>query len=315
MEENPIMSEKSMTDQYVDYINESILPFVDYEKLHSSYGTDMVYAKEVLYLLHEAMVKTYGGESLDEDMGDEGFVIVPGIVCGKETGNISLALLDLDLSSSGEHWGTSFLCRHGVVSQSSDIHTPAGKDMSTLIGNYDYCYTAAIPNDIHIDKAALPKEVKAILEDFRNHKADLTRPADAAPDDSEKYALIELFGRKALFTNGRVDRNGLPDGIFCYDIRHSDRDDSIPCSLEAFVAVNHFGTILCSTDFGLREWGEYIKMSYDESPNFLGEDMTLAEYRTLQAESDEALPKVHTLPPQPAPDSGHEPDDENDMEI
>jgi len=296
------MSEKNTTDQYIENINEKVLPFIDYGRLQASYGTDMVYAKGILALLHDEMVKAYGGEYLDEENGDEGFVVIPGVVRGKETGNMALALLDLDLSSSGEHWGTSFLCKYGVISQSGDFESPAGKEIRKLIGNYDYCYTAAIPGDIHIDKAKLPKELKSVLEDFRNHKVELSPPVNAVSDEKEKFALVEIFGRKALFSNGRVDRNDLPDGIFCYDLRHGDRDDSIPCTMEAYVAVNHFGTILCKTDFGLREWGEYIKVGYNKSPNFLGDDMTLDEYRALQTESDLRLPKVHRLPPRPAPE-------------
>jgi hypothetical protein len=37
---------------------------------------------------------------------------------------------------------------------------------------------ADIPGDIHIDKARLPKELKSILENFRNHSVDFTRSAD-----------------------------------------------------------------------------------------------------------------------------------------
>jgi hypothetical protein len=171
------MDEKSTIDRYVDYINENILHFIDYSKLHKSYDTDMVYAKGVLNRLHEAMVKIYGSEQLDEYSGEEGFVVVPGVVRGKETGKICIALLDLDLSSSGEHWGTAFLCKAGVVSQneaySNEDGTSELRKAIKAYGNYDYCYTAAVPGDIHIRKSLLPEEIKAVLKDFRNHHAVL----------------------------------------------------------------------------------------------------------------------------------------------
>ena len=111
------MKRKNTTEQYIDYINENILPLIDYGRLHTSYRTDMVYAKGVLNLLHQAMIKVYGNEYLDMHNGDEGFVTIPGVIKGTKTGNICLALLDLDLTSSGEHWGTLFLCKYGAVEQ------------------------------------------------------------------------------------------------------------------------------------------------------------------------------------------------------
>jgi len=164
------MSQTNTVDQYIEHINSHILRFIDYSRLQKSYETDMVYAKGVLHRLHEAMVDSYGSERLGMDHGDEGFVVIPGIVRGMESGNVCLALLDLDLSSSGEHWGTSFLCEFGVVPQGVGDNERAGKIMGDRIGSYDYCYTATIPNDIHVEEMRLPADLKSILKDFRNHK-------------------------------------------------------------------------------------------------------------------------------------------------
>lgn len=40
-------------------------------------------------------------------------------------------------------------------------------------------------------------------------------------NDAEKevFEHIELFGKPALFTNDRIDRDTVPDGLFCYDLR------------------------------------------------------------------------------------------------
>ena len=40
----------------------------------------------------------------------------------------------------------------------------------------------------------------------------------------EKYQQIELFGKPALFSNGRIDRDKLPEGLYVYDLRGSDYD-------------------------------------------------------------------------------------------
>jgi len=166
-------TDENKTEQYIKHINSHILPFVDYAELDKSYKTDMAYAKGILNRLHEAMVGVYGSEYLDEQDGDEGFVVIPGVVRGTETGNMALALLDLDLSSSGEHWGTAFLCKFGVVSQNTDRMTAAGKAMGKAIGSYDYWYTASLPGDIHVEEHRLPESLKNVIKDFRNHNVDL----------------------------------------------------------------------------------------------------------------------------------------------
>ena len=166
------MSETSVVQRYADYINENILQSVDYDKLQASYGTDMVYAKGVLNNLHNAMVEVYGSEYFDDFDGDEGFVMIPGVVRGRETGKMAVVLLDIDLSSSGEHWGTTFLCGHGVVSQSEIGKSPAADAILKSIGIYDYCYTAIIPDDIHVAHSKLPKELKAVLNDFQSYRLD-----------------------------------------------------------------------------------------------------------------------------------------------
>jgi len=178
------MSEKNSTDAYVEHINSRILPFIDYGELQKSCGTDMVYAKGVLHRLHRAMVEVYGDERLDDMSGDDGFVVIPGIVRGIDSGKLCVALLDLDLHSSGEHWGTTFLCEYGAINQSSlydkkflpDNEAVIPSEMREAVAKYmpyDYCYTATIPGDIHIDKNCLPQEIKDVLKDFRNCRVTL----------------------------------------------------------------------------------------------------------------------------------------------
>ena len=187
------MNEKSVIDEYLDYLNDKILPFIDYEKLYTSYKTDMVYAKGILNLLHEAMVKAYGADRLDWCDGDDGYVVIPGIVRNMKNGNMCLALLDLDLNSSGEHWGTDFLCKYGVVSQGGNEEQD--KRITELVHNfyvpYDYCYTAVIPCDHHVDETALPKELKSVLKDFHKYKADLTRSPEMLDENNKKPSLLE----------------------------------------------------------------------------------------------------------------------------
>ena len=41
---------------------------------------------------------------------------------------------------------------------------------------------------------------------------------------TEKFQHIEVFDKPALFTNGRIARDTVPKGWYCYDIRGSDDD-------------------------------------------------------------------------------------------
>ena len=43
-------------------------------------------------------------------------------------------------------------------------------------------------------------------------------------ETEEMYENIWLFSRPALFSNGRVDRDTLPKGLYAYDLRGHDDD-------------------------------------------------------------------------------------------
>jgi len=164
----------SKCDEYTDYLVVNILPEIDYKRLDESYGTDMVYAKSVLNRLHTAMIEVYGSESLSEaDGDDEGYVLVPGVLRGINSGKICLALFLLDLSSGGELWGTTFLCAAGVVSQLDEPDAEIKKMTHALYIPYAYCYTADIPCAFHVKKDTLPDELKNILKDFRKFSPDV----------------------------------------------------------------------------------------------------------------------------------------------
>ena len=57
-----------------------------------------------------------------------------------------------------------------------------------------------------------------------------------------------IVGMPALFTNFRIDRNVVPEGLHAYDIRESD-DGGRFATIEPEVMVNHAGTILISRNF------------------------------------------------------------------
>lgn len=106
-----------------------------------------------------------------------------------------------------------------------------------------------------------------------------------APTD-EKLEVIEILDRKALFSNGRLLPEQIPEGLYAYDLRHSDDGDRF-CSIEPKVGVNHGGTVLMRDILDFGESG-YIPLDEDTEPNFLGETMTVSEFAEEEAQ-DEAM--------------------------
>lgn len=61
---------------------------------------------------------------------------------------------------------------------------------------------------------------------------------------TEEFQHIEVFDKPTLFTNGRIARDTVPKGWYCYDIRGSDDDPGELCYMEENVVVNHAGSVL-----------------------------------------------------------------------
>lgn len=100
----------------------------------------------------------------------------------------------------------------------------------------------------------------------------------------EKLDVIEVLDRKALFSNGRLMPEQIPEGLYAYDLRHSDDGDRF-CSIEPKVGVNHGGTVLVRDVLDFGENG-YISLDEDTEPNFLGETMTVSEFAEEEAQDE-----------------------------
>ena len=104
--------------------------------------------------------------------------------------------------------------------------------------------------------------------------------------ENESYQLIELFGKPALFSNDRITPKDIPEGLYCYDLRHSDDGDRF-CSVEPKVAVNHGGSVITDIPLDFGDEG-YISFTEDTEPNFLSEDLTIAEYMNGEFEQSDS---------------------------
>lgn len=91
----------------------------------------------------------------------------------------------------------------------------------------------------------------------------------------EEFEVVEVLEQEALFTELRVDPATVPEGVYCYELRHGD-DDSFPAAIEKQVAVNYFGTILLTKE--LLKKDDYLSLTPDDF-GFTGETMTVKQLK------------------------------------
>ena len=95
--------------------------------------------------------------------------------------------------------------------------------------------------------------------------------------DTNKYQEVELFDQPALFSNGRIEREDLPDGLFCYDLRGSDDDPGYPIAVEERVVVNHAASVITAKPLELPEDGR-IMFTEESGLNFVGGEKTIQQF-------------------------------------
>lgn len=103
------------------------------------------------------------------------------------------------------------------------------------------------------------------------------KPLDAT---TQQYELAEIDQRIVLFTNMRLDRDTVPEGLYCYDVRDSDNLDGSMVEVKPYLMVNHWGTIVSREPFPMNEWGSY----YPEDWGYLSDTLTLSEFTAATPE-------------------------------
>lgn len=97
----------------------------------------------------------------------------------------------------------------------------------------------------------------------------------------EQFDQIELMGIYGLFSNGRIPKEVIPDGLYRYNLRGSDYDPGIPVTVEQEVGVNHAGTVvlLSPLDFGGDRWK---RLTEESGLNFIGGQISIKELHKSQ---------------------------------
>ena len=117
--------------------------------------------------------------------------------------------------------------------------------------------------------------VSATVHEIAHSKLHNQKKIQIAND--EQYQEIELFDKPGLFSNGRIVRDNLPEGVYCYDLRGSDYDPGEPVCVEEQVVVNHAGSVLLTEPLELAEDGRLI-LTEEEGLNFVGGFSTLTQF-------------------------------------
>ena len=117
--------------------------------------------------------------------------------------------------------------------------------------------------------------VSATVHEIAHSKLHNQKKIQIAND--EQYQEIELFDKPGLFSNGRIARDNLPEGVYCYDLRGSDYDPGEPVCVEEQVVVNHAGSVLLTEPLELAEDGR-LMLTEEEGLNFVGGFSTLAQF-------------------------------------
>lgn len=94
-------------------------------------------------------------------------------------------------------------------------------------------------------------------------------------DEQECFEYVTLFGIPALLSEGRVARQSIPQGLYAYDLRGADDDFGWPATLEAYVGVNHAGTLIVAKPIQIPESG-YVDIR--DQIHYIGDEYTLREF-------------------------------------
>lgn len=98
-----------------------------------------------------------------------------------------------------------------------------------------------------------------------------------------QWETVAVLGKIMLFSDCRVDRKTVPDGMYMYEVRHADDDWGDPCEIAEGVLVNFFGTLLSREKLPLKEHIKgskpYISLDSYEDWGWKGFECTLSEFK------------------------------------
>lgn len=159
------MDNEKLLEEFTTYFDSKIFPKIDWARLGASYQTvEKDYAKSILKEMHDKFCEVYGTDTIE----DEYFIVALAVMKVRETRNVFIGLVQLDISSSSEHWGTDFITPYGVFNVEDEELNEKQLEYVRSFIPYDYYYTINIPNDIHVDMDVIPDDVRDMLSYCNN---------------------------------------------------------------------------------------------------------------------------------------------------
>lgn len=111
---------------------------------------------------------------------------------------------------------------------------------------------------------------------------------------AEKYDVVDLFGKPALFTSDRLNNSDIPQGLYVYHVRGDDETTGGFAALEPRVLVNHFGSIVTKEPVDFGEKG-FIEFTEDTEPNFKSRSASFSEFMDERFSLDETPVQAHGM--------------------
>ena len=102
---------------------------------------------------------------------------------------------------------------------------------------------------------------------------------------------VDLMGRTGYFTELRVDKETVPEGMHCYELRHGD-DDRVPVSVEESVRVNYFGAVILKEELELGE-EKALQFGYEDFA-YTGEQMFFSQIQGKEQHNGEGYETIQT---------------------
>ena len=100
----------------------------------------------------------------------------------------------------------------------------------------------------------------------------------------EYFELIEVEGQKALFSNQRLTKADIPQGLYVYHLRENDNGEF--CTIEPQVLVNHAGSVVTKEPIDFKG-ADHIEFDEDSSPNFLGEQKNFEDFMDMSEQTED----------------------------
>lgn len=161
-----------------------------------------------------------------------------------------------------------------VFMESLKRSAPVPITIEPMAANMDGFYNTE-SKDIHIREGMSEVQtVSAAVHEIAHSKLHDYKKNELL-ESKDDYLEIEVCGVNGLFSNGRIDRSKLPEGLYCYDLRGTDDDPGELHYLEEQVVVNHAGSVITAEPIDLTEAG---RLDVYEDMGFQGGNVTLRQF-------------------------------------